>query len=140
MRTSSRHVLGAEHDLHGDERDLDTPAGANAREDLVADPFPCAGVDLECFEQSGANGEGRRAEPHEWRVPAEGGDEAADDDGGKGHADKVGDRADAGAFGCGAFDGLEVEGEVEDVSGGVRKLVDWRWVWTLEKGKCGLRV
>ena len=126
--TSSRHVLCAKHNLHGDERDLHPRPGAKAREDLVADPFAGAGVDLERFEQAGTDGEDRRAEPHKGRVPAEDGDEAADDDGGDGDADEVGDGANARSFGCGAFDGLEVEGEVEDVSGKlVSGMVLVRW-------------
>lgn len=118
MRTSSRHVLRTKHDLHGDERDLYPRPGADTREDLVANPLSRTGIDLQRLEQAGADGEDCCAEPHEGRIPAEGGDEAADDDGGEGGADEVGDGADAGAFGGGAFDGLEVEGEIEDVSDG----------------------
>lgn len=126
LRTSGRHVLRAEHDLHGDERDLYPRPGADARDDLVADPLGRAGIDLQRFEQAGADRENGCAEPHEGRVPAEGGDEAADDDGGDGDADEVGNGADAGSFGGGAFDGLEVEGEVEDVSDGVvSRSVSW---------------
>ncbi len=118
MRTSSGHIFRTKHDLHGDKRDLYPRPGADAREYLVANPLGRAGVDLQRFEQAGADGEDCGAEPHEGRVPAEGGYEAADDDGGDGSADEVGDGADAGAFGGGAFDGLEVEGEIEDVSDG----------------------
>lgn len=118
MRTSSRHVLRTEHDLNGDERNLHPRPSANAREDLVADPFAGAGINLQRLKQTGADGKYRCTEPHEGCVPAKGGDEAADDDGGDGNANEVGDGADAGSFGGGAFDGLEVKGEVEDVSGG----------------------
>lgn len=56
------------------------------------------------------------ADPHEGRIPAKSRDAAADDQRCNGDTDEIGDRADAGSFGRGAFDGLEVEGEVEDVS------------------------
>lgn len=118
MRTSSRHVLRTKHDLHGDERDLYPRPGAEACEDLVANPLSRTGIDLQRFEQAGPDGEDCCAKPHEGRVPAEGGDEAAGDDGGEGGANEVGDGADAGSFGGGAFDGLEVEGEIEDVTDG----------------------
>ena len=107
--TSCRHVLRTKHDLHGDERNLHPGPGADAREDLVANPFAGAGVHLQRLEQASADGEDGRAEPHKWRIPAEGSNKAADDDGGDGDADEVGDRADAGSFGCSALDGLEVE-------------------------------
>jgi hypothetical protein len=59
---------------------------------------------------SRADGEDRGAYPGEGDVVADDGYGAADDDGGQGVRNEVGDSADAGAFGCGAFDGLEVEG------------------------------
>ena len=113
--TPRRHILGTEHDLHGNKRDLDASPGPDARHDLIADPPPRATVHAQRIQQGGADGEDGGADPHEGRVPAEGGDAAADDNGREGGADEVGDGADAGAFGGGAFDGLEVEGQVEDV-------------------------
>ena len=112
---ASWHVLLVEHDLHRDKGDLHTGAGANAGEDLEADPCGGAAVDLEGVEHAAADGEDCAAGPGEGNVGAEGGDAAAYDDAGESDADKVGDCADAGAFGGGAFDGLEVEGEVKDV-------------------------
>jgi len=96
---------------------LDTGSCTDASEDLVADPLARGGGDGKGVEHAGADGKDGAAEPHEGGVPADEGDEAADDDGGDGYADEVGDGADAGFFGGGAFDGLEVEGEVEDVAG-----------------------
>ena len=112
---ASWHVLLVEHDLHRDEGDLHTGARANTGEDLEADPCGGATVDFEGVEHATADGEDGATSPGEGDVGAEGGDAAANDDTGEGDADEVGDCADAGAFGGGAFDGLEVEGEVEDV-------------------------
>ena len=115
-RIRSRHVLLGRYDLHGDKRDLDACASTDTSEDLVSDPLARGRSDFERVQQACADGEDGATEPHEGGVPADDGDEGADDDGGAGDADKVGDGADAGFFGRSAFDGLEIEGEVEDVS------------------------
>ena len=67
------------------------------------------------MQHAAADSKHRGAEPHKRRVPAKRCDAAADDDRSEGDADEVGDGADAGPFGRGPFDGLEVEGQVEDV-------------------------
>lgn len=114
-RVARRHVLLVQHDLHGDEGDLHAGARADAREDLEADPRGGAAADFQRVQHAAADGEDGRAGPREGDVGAERGDGAADDDAGERDGDEVGDRADAAAFGCRAFHGLEVEGEVEDV-------------------------
>jgi hypothetical protein len=113
--TSSGHVFGGQHDLYGDEGDLNTGAGADAGEQLVSDPLPGVGRYVQGVDQACADREDRRAGPHEGGVVSDGGDGAADDDGGKRDADEIGDGADAGTLGGGALHGLEVEGEEEDV-------------------------
>lgn len=113
--TPRRHILRTQHHLHRNERDLHPSPGAESREDLIANPMPRAAAHAQRIQQAATDGEDGGAEPHEGRVPAKGGDAAADDDGGDGDADEVGDGADAGPFGRGAFDGLEVKGQVEDV-------------------------
>ena len=42
-----RHVLLAQHDLDGDEGDLDAGAGSNAGKDLIPNPHACTRRDLE---------------------------------------------------------------------------------------------
>lgn len=114
-RVARGHVFLAEHDLHGDEWDLHARARADAREDLVPDPGADVAVDLQCVQHAAADGEDCAADPGEGDVGAQRGDGSADDDAGDCNRDEVGNCADSGAFGCGALDGLEVEGEVEDV-------------------------
>lgn len=116
LLTSGRHVLGAERDLHRDKGHLDSRPGAGPREDLVPDPLAGRRGDLEALEQPRADGEGGGPEPHEWDVVAEGGNQAAHHERHEGAADKVWDRADARAFGRGAFDDLEIEREIVDVA------------------------
>lgn len=96
--------------MHRDEGDLYACAGADPGEDLIPDPHAGAGGDFERVQHSGADDEGYRARISEGDVGAEDCDAAANDDGGEGDADEVGNGADTGAFGAGAFDGLEVEG------------------------------
>lgn len=93
-------------------------AGAQPGDNLVADPHAGARRDFEAVDEAAADDEDGAAGPGKGRVVAEAGDCAADGNGGDDVAEKVGDRADAGFFGGGAFDGLEVEGEVVDVAGG----------------------
>ena len=62
-------------------------------------------------DEAGTDGEDGGTNPGERDVVADPGDEAADDDGGEGVGNEIGDGVDAGALGCGAFDGLEVEGD-----------------------------
>ena len=111
-----RHVFFVCNDLHRDKGDLNTSSCADTGEDLVADPLTRGGANFECVQHAGTDGKDGAAEPHEGCVPSDGGDEATDDNGRAGDADKVGNGADTGLFGCGALDGLEVEGEVEDMS------------------------
>lgn len=108
-------VVGREDDLDGAVGDLEGGAEADAREDLVAEPLRFGAAQAEGLDERAAGREGERAEAHERDVVAQGRDEGAGDDGGGEDGDEVGEDADAGAFGCGAFDGLEVEGEVVDV-------------------------
>ena len=109
------HVLCAKHDLDGDEGDLDTGAGAEAGDDLVADPAAGVGAHAKRGEHAAADGEDGGAKIEERGVEAQLRDQAAYQDGGEGDADEVGDGADAGFFRRGAFHGLEIEGEVVNV-------------------------
>lgn len=112
---ADRHVLLVQHDLHGDEGDLDTGARARPGQDLIPDPRPRRGVDLQRVQEARANGEDGGADPGERHVRAQSGDAAADDDRGDCDADQVGNGADAGLFRRRALDRLEVEGQIIDV-------------------------
>ena len=74
------HVLFVEHDLDGDEGDLHAGARADAGQDLVPNPLACGGRRRQRVQHASADGEDGRANPRKGRVPANGGDAAANHD------------------------------------------------------------
>ncbi len=94
---------------------MDTGAGAKAGEELIADPDAGCGVDGNGIHHACSDGEDDGADDHEGFVDSDEGDGGADGDRGEDDGDEIWDGADAGVDSCGAFDGLEVEWEVEDV-------------------------
>lgn len=75
---------------------------------------------FQCVQHAGTDSEDGTAKPHEGCIPPNYSDGTTDDDGGYGYADQISNGADARFFGCGALDGLEIKGKVEDVSVVVR--------------------
>lgn len=114
-RTPSRHILRTKHHLHRDKRYLHTAPRANTSEDLIAYPHPRGRVHFQSIKQGRADGEDHRPGPHEWCVPAESRNTSANHNRCERDAHKVRDRADAGTFGRGSLDGLEVKGKEVDV-------------------------
>lgn len=133
-----RNILRSRGGLDGYERDLRRQPRAEAREDLVPDPFACCGADAEGGDETCGDAADDGAAEEELHVGAEAGDEEAGGDLGEGEGDEVGKGVDAGAFGRGAQDGLEVEGEVVYVAfkrmlGGILGL------WDAEGGRVTCR-
>lgn len=98
--------------LVGHDGGLEGEAGADAEEDLVADPVGGAGADVYAVEEAGRDGDYGGAGDYEGDVVAQDADEAAGEDGEEGGAEDEGEDAQAGCRGGNAVNGLEVDGEV----------------------------
>lgn len=105
---------------------------------MVADPGPGGGGNRECVDETGADGEDDAGDYHEGLVEAEDGDGGSGNDGGEDVGDEVGDGADTRAFGGGAFNGLEVKGEVVDMAV-LYGLVDRKLLGIIDGKEKGLR-
>ena len=115
--TPTRHILRIQNHLHRNKRDLHRRSRPRAREDLIPDPVARRAAQLQSNTAAPAPIVNitepiiRKGTYHPTAVmlPPTTRDARV-----VGH--EVGDRADAGAFGGGAFYGLEVEGEIVDVA------------------------
>ncbi len=113
---SDRHVFLVQDDLYGDEGDLDAGACSNPGEDFVSNPDTGARMHFQSVDHARANGENDDTDPHGRIVRSHGCDAASDHDRCQGDADQIWDTTDTGRLGRDAFDGLEIEWEVVNVT------------------------
>jgi hypothetical protein len=99
-------------DLRIGDCDLESPAGHEAHEYLIANPFACRSFGIHGVEQACADGLQSTADEPEQRDDTDLGQRKALYDGGDGERDDEREHPDSGSDGTGVVDALKVDREV----------------------------
>ena len=94
---------------NGNKGNWHTHSGTNTSKNLVANPCASTRLDFKGIDQTRAHCEYDTADPGEWYIDAENGNQASHSYRSNVHADRIRDCSDAGFLSACPFDGLKVE-------------------------------